>query len=93
MSLTFRCNIQIVGSEFGINNMNPSCLASTVQAAACGLAHIFLDFLVPIKHHLIATAKIGIVINLKQLCDVVICHYEPKSLRNDSSTLMNLCHK
>lgn len=33
--------LQYSDSRVRINNMNPSCLSSTVQAAACGLAHIF----------------------------------------------------
>lgn len=32
IGLEFCCNIWIVGSEFGVNNMDPSCLASKVQA-------------------------------------------------------------
>lgn len=36
-SLNFSCDIQVVGSELGINNIDPSCFLSMVQAAAGGL--------------------------------------------------------
>ncbi len=39
MSLDFCCDIQMVGSEFGVKNMKalkPSCFVSTVQAGGGG---------------------------------------------------------
>ncbi len=31
--------------------------------------------------------------NLQQLCVMLSCQYGPKSMRNVSNTLFNLCHK
>ncbi len=45
MSLYFCCDIQMVGSEFGVKNMksmDPSCLVSMVQAGGGGVGDIFL---------------------------------------------------
>ncbi len=70
MSLDFCCNIQMVGSEFGVKNMKAwihSCLVSTVQAGGGGVMvwGIFswhtLGLLVPIEHRLNATADLSIV--------------------------------
>ena len=69
MSLDFSCGIQMVGSEFGVNNIKawihpalyPSCLVSTVQAGGDGVMvlGIFswhtLGHLVPSEHRLNAT--------------------------------------
>ena len=69
MSLDFSCDIQMVGSEFGVNNMKawihpalyPSCLVSKVQAGGGGVMvwGIFswqtLGTLVPIEHRLNTT--------------------------------------
>ncbi len=61
MSLDFCCDIQMVGSEFGVKNMKAwihPCLVSTVQAGGGGVMvwGIFswhtLGPLVPIKHRL-----------------------------------------
>ncbi len=67
MSLDFFCDIQMVGSEFGVKNMDPFCLVSTVQAGGGGLMvwGIFswhtLGPLVPIEHCLKCTAYLSIV--------------------------------
>lgn len=37
MSLKFCCDIHIVGSDFGINIMNLSCLIWTILAAGGGM--------------------------------------------------------
>ncbi len=72
MSLDFCCNIQTVGSEFGvkdIKSMDPSCLVSTVQAGGGGVmvGGIFswhtLGHFVPTEHRLNATAYLSIVAN------------------------------
>ena len=70
MSLDFSCDIQMLGSEFGVNNMNawlhpalyPSCLVSMVQAGGGGGVMVWGIFswhtlgpLVPIEHRLNAT--------------------------------------
>ncbi len=70
MILDFCCDIQMVGSEFGMKeheSMNPSCLVSTVHAA-CGGVMVWGIFswhtlgpLVPIEHYLNATAYLCIV--------------------------------
>ncbi len=70
MSLNFCCNIQMVGSEFGVKNiksMDPSCLVSTDQAGGGGVivGGMFswqtLDPLVLIEHRLNATVYLSIV--------------------------------
>ncbi len=70
MSLDFCCDIQMVGSEFGVKeheSMDPSCLVSTVQAAGSGVmvwglfSWYTLGPLVPIEHRLNATAYLSIV--------------------------------
>ncbi len=64
MSLDFCCDIQMVGSEFGIKNTKAG---STVQAGGWGVTvwGIFswhtLGLLVPIEHRLNATAYLSIV--------------------------------
>ncbi len=66
MSLNFCCEIQMVGSEFGVNNMTqePSCLVSTVQAGGAGIVvwGIFSWHTsgpsVPAEHHLNSTAYV-----------------------------------
>ncbi len=73
MSLIVCCNIWIEGSEFGVNNMKPlviSCLASMVQACACGVkmwgvfsCHTFGP-LAPIKHGLTATAYLLLTMSI-----------------------------
>ncbi len=68
MSLDFCCNIQMVGSEFGVKNMK-ACLVSTVQAPGGGVMvwGIFswqtLGPFVPIENHLYATDYQSIVAN------------------------------
>ncbi|KAI5091794.1 hypothetical protein C0J45_19000 [Silurus meridionalis] len=65
-----------------------------------------LGLLVPIEHRVNATAYLSIVADLwdvvereirimdvQQLPDAIIGQYGPKSLRNVSSTLLNLCHE
>ncbi len=65
--LNFFCNIQMVGSEFGIKNMKAWIHPATVQSGGGGLMvwGIFswhtLGPLVPIEHHLNATAYLSIV--------------------------------
>ncbi len=66
MSLDFCCDIQMVGSEFGIKIMDPSCLVSTVHGGGGVMVWgIFswhtLGPLVPIEHSLNATAYLSIV--------------------------------
>ncbi len=66
MSLDFCCDTQMVGSEFGVKNMVSSCLVSMVQAGGGVMVWgIFswhtLGPLVPIEHHLNATAFLSIV--------------------------------
>ncbi len=62
MSLDFFCNIQMVGSEFGITDMKAWIHPSTVQAGdggvmVCGIfSWHTLGPLVPIEHCLNATA-------------------------------------
>ena len=69
-SLDFSCNIQMVGSEFGVNNMqsmDPSCLVSTVQAGGGGVmvwgiySRHTLSPLLPIEHRLNAASYLSIV--------------------------------
>ncbi len=70
-------------------SMDPSCLFSMVQAGGGGLMvwGIFswhtLGPLVPTEHRLNAT----------DMPQMLSCQYRPKSLRNVSNTLLNLCHK
>ncbi len=65
--LNFFCNIQMVGSKFGIKNMKAWIHPATVQAGGGGLMvwGIFswhtLGPLVPIENHLNATAYLSIV--------------------------------
>ncbi len=69
MSLDFCCDIQMVGSEFGVKNMKAwiILLLSTVQAGGGGVMvwGIFswhtLGLLVPIEHRLNATVYLSIV--------------------------------
>ncbi len=69
MSLDFSCDIQMVGSEFSVKKMDPSCLVSSVQAAGGDggvmVWGIFswhtLGPLVPIEHRFNATAYLSIV--------------------------------
>ncbi len=53
MSLNFCYDIQMVGLEFGVNNMTqePSCLVSTVQASGAGImvGDIFLAHFGPLS--------------------------------------------
>ncbi len=159
MSLDFCCDIQMVGSEFGIKNMrvwiHPAMSQQfrLVVVVCCnGVGDIFLAHfgpLVPIEHHLNTTAYLSIVadhvhpfittVNLssggyfqqdnapchkaqiisdwflehdneftllkwppqspdlsRQICSngvMLSCQYGPKSLRNVSNTLLNLCHE
>ncbi len=70
-------------------SMDPSCLVSTVEAGGCGVMvwGIFswhtLGPLVPIEHRL----------NVTDMPQMLSCQNGPKSLRNVSNTLLNLCHK
>ncbi len=65
MSLDLCCNIQMVESEFGVKNMDPSCLVSTVQAVGVMVWGIFswhtLGPLVPTEHRLNATVYLSII--------------------------------
>ncbi len=69
MSLDFCCDIQIVGSEFGVKNMkawiHPALSQQIRLAVVCnGVGDIFLAHfgpLVPIEHRLNATAYLSIV--------------------------------
>ncbi len=52
MSLDLCCNIQMVESEFGVKNMDPSCLVSMVQAGGGGVmcvGDIFLAHFGPLS--------------------------------------------
>lgn len=66
MSLHFCCHSRMVGSEFGINTMDPACLVSTVQAGGGGVMvwgrfswHTLGSVL--IEHRVNATAYLSIV--------------------------------
>ncbi len=65
MSLDFCCDIQMVGSEFGVKNMK--AVVSTVQAGGGGVmvwgmfSWHTLGLLVPIEHRLNPTAYLSIV--------------------------------
>ncbi len=70
MSLDFCCDIQMVGSEFGVKKheiMDPSCLFSTVQAGGGGVmvwgiySWHTLDPLIPIELRLNTTVYLSIV--------------------------------
>lgn len=39
MVLDFCCDIQIIISEFGVNNTEATCLASMIQAGGGGVIH------------------------------------------------------
>ncbi len=67
MSLDFCCDIQMVGSEFGVKNMK--AVVSTVQAGGGGVmvwgmfSWHTLGLLVPIEHRLNTTAYLSIVVD------------------------------
>ncbi len=65
MSLDLCCDIQMVGSEFGVKNMKESilpCLNGSGWRWGCnGVGDIFLAHFVPIEHCLNATAYLSIV--------------------------------
>ncbi len=65
MSLDLCCDIQTVGSEFGVKNMKESilpCLNGSGWRWGCnGVGDIFLAHFVPIEHCLNATAYLSIV--------------------------------
>ncbi len=66
MSLDFCCNIQMVGSEFGVKNMKAWIHPALSQGSGwywwCnGVGDIFFAHLVPIEHRLNATVYLSIV--------------------------------
>ena len=63
INLDFQCDMQMIGTEFGKNNMDPSCFVSMVQAGSGGLMVwlISLRHVVHIEHCLNATVYLNIV--------------------------------
>ncbi len=95
MSLDFCCDIQMLGSEFGVKNMDPSCLVSTIQAGGGGVivwgmfSWHTLGPLAPIEHSINATAYLTIVADHVHLFMTTVYTSSDGYFQQDNAA----CHK